>query len=90
VIHRPNVRARVYVPNLQTRFEGNQKFSKRNFKLYTKQCNWCHRPNYWSAFDYPGLCVGCARYINKLDGLMIHIQMAVEHQDWGWSEGLPF
>lgn len=90
MIHRPNVRARVYVPNLQTKDPRNQKFSKRNFKLYAKQCHWCHRPNYCSAFDYPGLCTGCARYLNGLDGLPIHIKMNVEYQDWPYNPDIPF
>jgi len=86
MIHRPNVRARVYRPNLQTRSIVNRKFSERDFKLYTKQCNWCHRPNYWSAFDYPGLCVECAKHINRLEGLPICIQIKADNNDWNWID----
>lgn len=82
MIHRPSVRARVFVSNLQTKSTRNRKFSGRNFMLYMKRCNWCKRPNYWSAFDYPGLCTGCARYLNGMDGLSVSVKMSVEYQDW--------
>jgi hypothetical protein len=90
VIHRPNVREKVYRPNLQTRSIVNRKFYARNHPLFTKRCNWCKRPNYWSHFDYPGLCTECGIYINRLEGLPTFIMIQSDNLDWASSDDIPF
>lgn len=67
-IRRPNVRARLYQPNLQARHPGNQKYYPRDFRMYSKQCRWCKRPASGRMFwDYPGLCLDCGAYLWGLE-----------------------
>jgi|ERR1044071_631164 hypothetical protein len=67
-IRRPNVRARLYQPNLQARHPGNRKYSPRNFHIYSKQCRWCKRPREWlHANAYPGFCYACDEWLRQFE-----------------------
>lgn len=79
MIHRANVRSRVYVPNIQTKDPRNKKFSPRNFRLYTRRCNWCKRPNYWSAWNWMGLCIDCGKYLNLMHGHEVWVNDCLEN-----------
>lgn len=63
MIHRPNVHARCFVPNIQARYPGNRKYYPRKYRLYVRQCRWCHRPKQLPASNYPFLCDDCATHL---------------------------
>lgn len=69
MLRRPNVRARLYQPNLQTRHAANRKFYPRSHRIYARCCRWCRRPitGTWGFGSWPGLCGECAWYIVNLN-----------------------
>lgn len=68
MIRRPNVRARCYVPNLQTKSIVNRKYWSMPDRCYVVQCNWCHRPlSVCYYLKWPRLCGGCGEYLIDLE-----------------------
>lgn len=68
MIRRPNVRARVYQPNLQARHSRNRKYYPRSHPIYVLPCRWCHRPRhrFW-GLAYPYLCEPCDRFLREFE-----------------------
>jgi len=68
MIRRPNVRARCLQPNLQARHPGNRKYYPREYRMYSRQCRWCHRP-VGGRMDpiYAYLCLECGTYLHVLE-----------------------
>ena len=68
MIRRPNVRARCFVPNLQTKTVANRKYWTMPHRCYVEQCRWCHRPLSGSYYlKWPMLCGGCGEYLIDLE-----------------------
>jgi hypothetical protein len=92
----PDVRAKVYRPNLQAKALCNRKFCKRNYRIYVKRCNKCSRPNYWSYLNLPGYCLICGIYLTELEGRDIWIDDLMDNDVLisdvitGYSEEIPF
>ena len=96
MIHMPNVRAKVYRPNLQTKAICNRRFWGRNYKIYVKRCRKCSRPNYWSYWNLPGYCTICGIYLTKLEGREIWVNDLMDNDVLisdmvdGFEEEIPF
>ncbi len=74
MIRRPNVRARVYQPNLQARCPVNRKYYPRHDPydkkgwIAAKRCNWCKRPrNFLPDGSYPRLCDQCSKWLRRFE-----------------------
>jgi hypothetical protein len=70
MIQRPNVRARCYRLNLQTKSWRNR-YGRRVRERYYRRCRWCRRPAIVSLAIWPMLCVNCGWRLSDMEP---HIQ----------------